>query len=119
MWSPGGVTAAASSSRRGTANRYELTADVFPPLRSILRRLLQRLPDDRYPSAAALEADLRQALAALGAPYGPTEAVAEVRRMTAQARMHKDVGGPTAPDSEATTRKLSADHITTAPGGSA
>ncbi|MFL5344164.1 MAG: serine/threonine-protein kinase [Hyalangium sp.] len=97
----------------------ELTADVFPPLRSILRKLLQRRPEDRYPSAAALEADLRQALAALGAPYGPAEAVAEVRRVTAQARMHKDVGGPTAQDSEATTRKLSADHITTAPGSSA
>jgi eukaryotic-like serine/threonine-protein kinase len=96
-----------------------LTEELFPPLRSILRKLLQRRPDDRYPSAAVLEAALRQALGALGAPYGAAEAVAEVRRMTAQARMHKDVGGPTAPDSEATTRMLSADHITTSPGGSA
>ncbi|WP_225412047.1 serine/threonine-protein kinase [Stigmatella hybrida] len=97
----------------------ELTEDVFPPLRSILRTLLQRCPEDRYPSAAALEEDLRRGLTALGAPYGAAEAVTEVRRMSQAARMHKNVGGPTAQDSASTTRKLSADHVITTPGGSA
>lgn len=97
----------------------EMTEEISPPLRSILRTLLQRRPEDRYPTAAALEAELRKGLAALGAPYGGAEALAEVRRMSAQARMHKDVGGPIAQDSASTTRKLSADHVTTTPGGSA
>lgn len=97
----------------------ELTEDVFPPLRSILRTLLQRCPEDRYPSAAALESDLRQGIAALGAPYGAAEALAEVRRLSAQARMYKNVGGPTAQDSASLTRQLSADHLLTTPGGSA
>lgn len=97
----------------------ELTEDVFPPLRSILRTLLQRRPEDRYPSAAALEDDLRKGLATLGAPYGAAEAIAELRRMSSAARMHKDVGGPTAQDSASTTRKLSADDVITKPGGSA
>jgi serine/threonine-protein kinase len=97
----------------------ELTEDVFPPLRSILRTLLQRRQEDRYTSAAALEDDLRKGLAALGAPYGAAEAIAELRRMSSAARMHKDVGGPTAQDSASTTRKLSADHVITTPGSSA
>jgi serine/threonine-protein kinase len=97
----------------------ELTEDVFPPLRSILRTLLLRRPEDRYPSAAALEDDLRKGLAALGAPYGAPETIAEVRRMSSAARMHKDVGGPTAQDSASTTRKLSADHVVTTPDSSA
>jgi serine/threonine-protein kinase len=97
----------------------ELTEDVFPPLRSILRTLLQRRPQDRYPSAAALEDDLRKGLAALGAPYGAPEALAELQRISKAARMHKDVGGPTAQDSASTTRKLSADHVITTPGSSA
>jgi hypothetical protein len=97
----------------------ELTEDVFPPLRAILRTLLKRRPEDRYPSAAALEDDLRKGLAALGAPYGGPEAIAELRRISAAARMHKDVGGPTAQDSASTTRKLSADHVITSPGSSA
>ena len=97
----------------------ELTEDVFPPLRSILRTLLQRRPEDRYPSAAAVEDDLRKGLAALGAPYGAPEAIAELRRISSAARMHKDVGGPTAQDSASTTRKLSADHVITTPGSSA
>jgi hypothetical protein len=33
--------------------------------------------------------------------------------MAAQARMHKDVGEPSAQDSASIARKLSADHITT------
>ena len=95
----------------------ELTEEIFPPLRSILRTLLRRSPEERYPSAQALEADLRKGLTALGAPYGAVEAVAEVRRISAQARMHKDVGGPTSQGSAA--RKLSADHVITTQGGSA
>lgn len=97
----------------------ELTEEIFPPLRSILRTLLQRRPEDRYPSAEALEGDLRKGLTALGAPYGAAEAVAEVRRISSAARMYKDVGGPTAQDSASTTRKLSADHFTMTPGSSA
>jgi serine/threonine protein kinase len=97
----------------------ELTEDVFPPLRSILRTLLQRRPEDRYPSAAALEDDLRKGLAALGAPYGAPEAIAELQCISKAARMHKDVGGPTAQDSASTTRKLSADHVITSPSSSA
>ena len=91
----------------------EITRALFPPLRSILRTLLQRRPEERYPSAAALEEELRKGLTALGAPYGAAEAIAEVRRLSAQARMHKDVGGPTAQDSASIARKLSADHVTT------
>jgi hypothetical protein len=48
------------------------------PLRAIVRRLIQRNPEDRYQSAAEVEADLRVGLAALGAPYGPKEALDEV-----------------------------------------
>ncbi len=95
----------------------EMTEEVFPPLRSILRTLLQRSPENRYSSAQALEVDLRKGLAALGAPYGAVEAVAEVQRISKQARMHKDVGGPTSQGSAAC--KLSADHVVTTPGGSA
>ncbi|KFE70815.1 serine/threonine-protein kinase [Hyalangium minutum] len=79
----------------------ELTEEVFPPLRSILRTLLQRRPEDRYPSAAALEDALRQGLAAWGAPYGAAEALAEVRRMSSASRVNQDVGVPTFQDSGA------------------
>jgi serine/threonine protein kinase len=71
----------------------QLTEEVFPPLRSILRTLLQRKPEDRSPSAAALEEDLREGLAALGASYGAEEALAEVRHLSAQLFMHQEVGG--------------------------
>ncbi len=57
----------------------ELTEALSVPVRAILRRLLQQRPEDRYASAAALEADLRAALSALGAPCGATEAVEEIR----------------------------------------
>jgi serine/threonine protein kinase len=61
-----------------TAREVEaLTQPVPPPLRSILRRVLQRRPEDRYPSAAALEAELREGLASLAGPYGAREALAE------------------------------------------
>jgi serine/threonine-protein kinase len=76
-----------------------LTAELFPPLRSILRRLLQQRPEDRYPCAAALEAELREGLAAWGAPYGAAEALAEVLHLSEQAPMHMDVSSPMAQDS--------------------
>jgi serine/threonine-protein kinase len=60
----------------------QLTQEVFPPLRSVLRKLLQRRPEERYPSEAALEAELRKAIAALGAPYGAAEAIAEARKLS-------------------------------------
>lgn len=56
----------------------ELTEPLAYPLRSIIRRLIQRNPEDRYQSAAALEADLREDLASLAVPHGATEALKEV-----------------------------------------
>ena len=66
-------------------------------VRSILRTLLQRRPEDRYPSAAVLEDHLRAGLAAHGAPYGATEALAEARRAVAGALQHKHEATPAAP----------------------
>jgi serine/threonine-protein kinase len=101
-----------------TAHEVEqLTEGVFLPLRPIHRTLLQRRPEDRYPSAAVLEDEPRKGLAALGVPSGATEAVAEVRHMSSRARMYRDIGGPIAQDSVSTTRKLS--DFTTSPGSSA
>jgi eukaryotic-like serine/threonine-protein kinase len=85
----------------------QLTEEVFPPLRAILRALLQRRPEERYSSAAALEADLRKGLAALGAPYGAAEALAEVRRLSAHAGMHKEAGRPIAQAPSSTARQES------------
>jgi len=73
----------------------ELTQPLAHPLRSIVRKLLQRKPEDRYPSAAALEADLREGLAALGAPYGAPEALEEVLSSLTGASMKRGVLGPT------------------------
>jgi eukaryotic-like serine/threonine-protein kinase len=73
----------------------ELTEPLAPPLRSIIRGLIQRKPEDRYPSAAALEADLREGLAALGAPYGAQEALDEVLSSLTGASMSRGVLGPT------------------------
>jgi len=73
----------------------EITAPLPPPLRSIIRRLLQRKPEDRYPSAAALEADLRAGLATLGASYGAKEALEEGRNSRDGAIMNRRVIGPT------------------------
>jgi serine/threonine protein kinase len=73
----------------------ELTEPLAHPLRSIIRRLLQREPAERYPSAAALEADLRAGLASLGAPYGAKEALEEVLVSLTGARMSRDCPGPT------------------------
>jgi serine/threonine-protein kinase len=80
----------------------QLTQEVFPPLRSILRKLLQRRPEERYPSAAALEVELRRGLDTWGAPYGAAEALAEVHRLSAQF----------------TARELSVEHVSTAPSSS-
>jgi len=64
----------------------ELTQPLSSPLRSLLRTLLQRRPEDRFPSAAALEAELRAGLAAQGSRYGAAEALAEARRAVSWAQ---------------------------------
>jgi serine/threonine protein kinase len=70
----------------------ELTQPLAQPLRSIIRGLIQRKPEARYPSAAALEADLRAGLASLGAPYGAKEALEEVlRSLTGVVTMEEDI----------------------------
>jgi serine/threonine protein kinase len=73
----------------------ELTAGLPPPLRSIIRRLLQRKLTERYPSAAALETDLRAGLASLGTTYGAAEALEEGRNSRDGASTHRRVIGPT------------------------
>jgi serine/threonine protein kinase len=73
----------------------EITESIAPPLRSILRRLLRRKPEERYPSAAALETELRAGLAALGAPYGAAEALEEGRNSQDGANANRRVAGPT------------------------
>ncbi|HLL06308.1 MAG TPA: hypothetical protein VK539_37395 [Myxococcaceae bacterium] len=82
------------------------------PLRSIVRKLLQRKPEDRYPSAAALEADLREGLAALGAPYGAPEALEEVLSSLTGASMKRGVLGPTSEGPLPPTMVTEADIIT-------
>ncbi|MDY7233321.1 serine/threonine protein kinase [Hyalangium rubrum] len=72
-----------------------LTEPLAHPLRSIVRRLIQRNPGDRYQSAADVEADLRAGLAALGASYGATEALDEVLFSLEGASMNQRVIGPT------------------------
>ncbi len=73
----------------------EITEPLAHPLRSIIRRLIQRKPEDRYQSAAALEADLRECLASLGVPYGATEALEEVLSALTGASLNRHVLGPT------------------------
>ncbi|HYI01796.1 serine/threonine-protein kinase, partial [Hyalangium sp.] len=75
-----------------------ITQPIAQPLRSIIRRLIQRKPDERYPSAAALEKDLRAGLAALGAPYGAPDALEEVLHSLTGASMNRRVLGPTSED---------------------
>jgi serine/threonine-protein kinase len=72
----------------GAGDVEELTRPLSLPLRSILRTLLQRRPEDRYPSAAVLEDHLRAVLAAHGVPYGAAEALAEARHAVACACQH-------------------------------
>jgi serine/threonine-protein kinase len=56
----------------------QLASDVSEPTDAILRRCLAKRPDERYPNAAALAADLDQAVRRLkaeaGAPLPPTAA---------------------------------------------
>ncbi|HLL48338.1 MAG TPA: serine/threonine-protein kinase [Longimicrobiaceae bacterium] len=73
----------------------EITEPLAHPLRSIVRKLIQRNPEDRYQSAAEVAADLRAGLAALGAPYGPKEALNEVQISLIGASMSRAVLGPT------------------------
>jgi serine/threonine protein kinase len=73
----------------------ELTQQLAHPLRSILRRLLQRKPEERYSSAAAVETDLRAGLAALGSPYGAAEALEEVLTSLDGASRNRGVVEPT------------------------
>jgi serine/threonine-protein kinase len=73
----------------------ECTQALFPPLRAAIRALLQRKPEDRYSSAAALEADLRAGLASLGAPYGAAEARGEIRTSLEEASGNRDQLDPT------------------------
>jgi serine/threonine protein kinase len=73
----------------------EITEPLAHPLRSIVRRLIQRDPEDRYQSAADVEADLRAGLAALGVPYGAKEALDEVLFSLTGASMNQRVIGPT------------------------
>jgi hypothetical protein len=73
----------------------EITRPLAHPLRFIIRRLLQRQPEDRYPSAAALAVDLRAGLAGLATPYGAPEALEEVLHALAGASVNRRVIGPT------------------------
>ena len=76
----------------------ELTQPLAQPLRSIISRLIQRRPEERYPSAAALEADLRASLASLGAPYKAKDALEEVLRSLTGASMNRGILAPTHED---------------------
>ena len=73
----------------------ELTEPLAHPLRSIIRRLIQRRPEERYASAAALEAELRECLASQGVTYGAAEALEEVLRSLTGARLNGRVMGST------------------------
>jgi serine/threonine protein kinase len=94
----------------------EITEPIPPPLRSILHRLLQRKPEARYPSAAALEAELRAGLATLGAPYGARETLEEGRNSRDGASLHRRVIGPIS-EHELPPDMMTTGDITTEPGG--
>jgi serine/threonine-protein kinase len=94
----------------------QLTAPLSRPLRSILRRLLQRKPEDRYPSAAALEAELREGLSALGTPYGAREALEEGSNSRAGVSMSRRVAGPTS-ERELSPVVAAGEDTLTKPGG--
>jgi serine/threonine protein kinase len=95
----------------------EITQPLAHPLRSIIRRLLQRKPEDRHASAAALEAELREGLAALGVPYGATEALEEVLSALTGASMNRWVLAPTS-DDQLPPHMVTEEDIITARGGS-
>ncbi|MBN1209175.1 MAG: protein kinase [Myxococcaceae bacterium] len=94
----------------------EITQPIPLPLRSILRRLLTRKPEERYPSAAALEADLRAGLARPGAPYGAREALEEGSNSRDGASMNRRVIGPTS-ENELPPDMVTMEDINTEPGG--
>ncbi|MDC0707147.1 protein kinase [Stigmatella sp. ncwal1] len=94
----------------------EITEPLAHPLRSIIRKLIQRNPEDRYPSAADVEADLRAGLAALGTPYGPKEALDEVLISLTGASMNRGVLGPTT-DSPLLADMVADEDILTERGG--
>ncbi len=73
----------------------EITQRLAPPLRSIVRKLIQRKPEDRYQSAAEVEADLRAGLALLADSYGPREALKETHCALEGARRNRSVMEPT------------------------
>ena len=94
----------------------EITEPLAHPLRSIVRRLIQRDPEDRYQSAADVEADLRAGLAALGVPYGATEALDEVLILADGASMSRSVLGPTS-ESQLPPAMVTEEDIITERGG--
>ncbi|MFL5346352.1 MAG: hypothetical protein ACJ8AT_16300 [Hyalangium sp.] len=94
----------------------EITEPLAHPLRSIVRRLLQRNPEDRYQSAADVEADLRAGLAALRAPYGAKEALYEVQISLMGASMIRSVLGPTS-ESQLPPNMVQEEDIITERGG--
>jgi serine/threonine protein kinase len=92
----------------------ELTRRLAHPLRSIVRRLLQRKPQERYQTAGELEADLR---AALGGSYGLKQALAEVRSsLEGVAPMSRRTAGSTNGEPLPPVF-VTEDDIITAPGG--
>jgi serine/threonine protein kinase len=94
----------------------ELTQPLAHPLRSIVRRLLQRKAEERYASAAELETDLRAGLASLGGSYGPREALAEVYSSLDGALRNRSVVGPTS-ENQLPPVFVTEEDIITAPGG--
>lgn len=82
-------TSVEEMARRAAAFRPEhlanLTHAVPGPMRSILHKLLGRHPSQRYPTAAALKADLDACLAARNPSYGAREALAELLEAKAEA----------------------------------
>jgi serine/threonine protein kinase len=95
----------------------EVTQFLIPPVRSAIRGLLQRKPEDRYPSAAALEADLRAGLASLGAPYGAVEAIREIRTSLEEASASRQQLDATS-EEHLPPRVMTQDDFITAPGDS-
>ncbi len=67
-------------------------------------------------SAAALEAELREGLAALGAPYGAPEALAEVLGALTGASMNRSALAPTS-EAQFPSEMVAEEDIITARGG--
>ncbi|WP_224371688.1 hypothetical protein [Hyalangium versicolor] len=97
-------------------SNYFADSPLAHPLRAIVRRLIQQDPEDRYQSAAEVEADLRVGLAALGAPYGPKEALDEVLLSLTGASMSRGVLGPTS-ESQLPPNMVAEEDIITERGG--